>query len=152
MLPGIRKRLGGTINKEGTLDVGQGLDGVAWLTNKMARASGPEYKPLFKALTRVMNTTANLVHKEDDMSVKFELGITVGEITAMLPAILSEAWEHYSDDKRISVEEGLQIVGVILGEMADAADAEEVSNLFLSIQDTLESIAPFVAEDVTPVE
>lgn len=77
---------------------------------------------------------------------KFELGITVGEITGMLPEILKEAWEAYSDDKRISVDEGLDIVGVLLVEMGEAADDEAVKELFLALADAISAVKPFTQE------
>jgi hypothetical protein len=84
--------------------------------------------------------------KEGHIMAKFELGITVGEITAMLPNVLSQAWAAYSDDKKISVDEGLDIVVVILSEMAEAADQEEVEVLFLSLADAIAAVKPFTQE------
>lgn len=77
---------------------------------------------------------------------KFELGITVPEIAAMLPSILSEAWGHYSDDKKISVDEGVLMVGSILDEMAKAADDDSVKAFFSAQAEALKALAPFLEE------
>lgn len=79
---------------------------------------------------------------------KIELGITVGEIMGMLPEVLSEAWEAYSDDKKITVDEGLILVGVILREMAEAADAEDVAAFFVAQAEAMEALSVFFVEPV----
>lgn len=105
------------------------------------------------SLVRAIRRTRKLYKKikkqkqlEGHIMANFELGITVGEITAMLPEILSEAWAAYSDDKRISVDEGLDIVAVILAEMAEAADQEEVKELFLALADAIAAVKPFAQD------
>ena len=149
MVPGLHKQLRKSIDN-GILDVEQALLGVAYFTNRMKRAAHRDYKPIFGSLTDTLTSVAVLT-KEDEMA-KFELGITVGEITAMLPTVLAEAWEHYEDDKKITVDEALLIVGVILNEMSQAADDDDVKNLFASVQATVEAIGPFVVEEEAPVE
>jgi hypothetical protein len=145
MIPGLRKRLKIAL-KDGTLDVARGLDVATWLLWKFHKASNKQYEELFLTLSCAFNSTANLIdHKEEKM--KFELGITVGEITAMLPAILSEAWMHYSDDKRISVDEGILLVATILEQMADAADDDMVVDFFEAQAAALAALAPFFVEE-----
>lgn len=78
---------------------------------------------------------------------KIELGITVGEIMGMLPEVLSEAWEAYSDDKKITIDEALLLVGVILREMAEAADDPKVSDFFVAQAEAMEALAPFFVEE-----
>lgn len=150
MLPGMRSHLRKSIDN-GILDVEKALFGVAWLTQRMKKAAHKEYKPIFGSLTRTLESTAILIHKEEEMA-KFELGITVGEITAMLPDVMAEAWAAYSDDKKISVDEGLGLVAVILGKMSEAADEDEVKALFSSIQETVLAVVPFVEEEEVPEE
>lgn len=78
---------------------------------------------------------------------KFELGITVGEIVSMLPKIAAEAWGHYSDDKKITTDEALELIGVILREMASAADDDAVADFLVAQAVAVESLAPFFIEE-----
>jgi hypothetical protein len=145
MLPGMRKHLRRSID-DGILDLEQAVLGAAWLSKKMMRAANKEHKPIFGSLTGALTSTAKLIAKEENMA-KFELGITVGEITAMLPEILSSAWTHYSDDKKITVDEGVDLVAVVLDNMADAADDPDVANFFDAQAVALRALAPFFAEE-----
>lgn len=149
MVPGMRKHLKKAL-KGGMLDTDEALRAVAWFTNRLERAADKNYKPIFGSLTDTLESIAALT-KEEEM-VKFELGITVGEITAMLPAILAKVWENYSDDKNISVAEGLEIIEVILSEMEQAADGNEVKALLASIASVVVAVVPFVEEEEAPVE
>ena len=78
---------------------------------------------------------------------KFELGISMGEITGMLPELLAEAWASYNDDKKISVDEGILFVSVVLDQMAKAADDSAVKDFFVAQSAALAALAPFFVED-----
>ena len=145
ILPGLRKRLKRSLPC-GTLNPIEGLNTAAWLCGKLAKASKKEYKPLFFGWEEALYSTADLLIKEDIMA-KFELGITVGEITAMLPELLSEAWTAYNDDKKISVDEGIFLVATILRKMSDAADDPAVANFFDAQGNALAALAPFFEEE-----
>jgi len=146
MLPGFRRKLKKAL-KDGTLDVVLGLDAVSWLTHKFEKASKKEYKPFFGSLTGAFESTADLITFKEEQMAKFELGITIGEITGMLPVVLSEAWEAYSDDKKISVDEGVDLVATILNLMAGAADDEEVKAFFAAQSAALSALVPLLAAD-----
>jgi hypothetical protein len=150
MLPGMRKHLRRSID-DGILDLEQAVLGAAWLSKKMMRAANKEHKPIFGSLTGALTSTAKLIAKEEEMA-KFELGITVGEITAMLPEVLAAAWASYSDDKKISVDEGIDLVAVVLDNMADAADDIAVSDFFDAQAQALRALAPFFEEEEAPEE
>lgn len=84
---------------------------------------------------------------------KIELGITVGEIMGMLPGILSNVWESYSDDKKITVDEALELIGVILREMAEAADDDAVADFLVAQAEAFEALSPLLADAAEePVE
>lgn len=83
---------------------------------------------------------------------RIELGITIGEILGMLPEILSEAWASYSDDKKIGVDEALILIGVILREMAEAADTEDVANFLIAQAESFEALSVFFVEAEVVVE
>lgn len=155
ILPGLRKRLKRSL-PYGTLNPVEGLKTIGWLFKKLGKASKKQYEPFFRKQSDVFYCTADLLIKEDIMA-KFELGISVGEITSMLPGILSEAWTHYNDDKKISVDEGVLLAATILGEMAKAADDDAVKNFFEAQAAALAALAPFfeeeeVVEDPEPVD
>jgi len=145
ILPGLRKRLKRSL-PYGNLDPIEGLRTVAWLCKKISKASNKEYQPLFMAWEHAMNKTADLLVKEDIMA-KFELGITMGEITGMLPELLAEAWASYNDDKKISVDEGILFVSVVLDQMAKAADDTAVKDFFVAQSAALAALAPFFVEE-----
>lgn len=146
MLPGLRKQLKRAIDKDGTLDVRDAMTSIAWFTKKLSRAARKQYREQFEAISRGFIATGCLIEKGENV-MKFELGITVGEITAMLPKILSEAWEHYSDDKKISVDEAIFLVASVMEEMADAADDPDVSEFFNAQAAALRALAPFFEEE-----
>lgn len=70
-----------------------------------------------------------------------DLGITPGEIIADLPALLSEAWDAYSDDKRISVEEGVVLLAVLAELLAGDVDDEQYEELFMNFATFLRSLS-----------
>jgi hypothetical protein len=148
MLPGIRKRLKKTIDKSGAVDLGSGMRTVGYVFHKLKRAARKPYKNLLEKQAIAFDSLANLIDiGGQKMAKKFELGITMGEITAMLPGILSEAWGHYSDDKKISVDEGIALVAFILNNMASAADDEDVADFFSAEAAALTSLTPFFEEE-----
>ena len=153
MLPGLRQQLKRAIDKEGTLDVQRAMEAIAWFNRKLSRAAKKQYRQSFDALSRSFLATGYLIEQQGgkDMA-KFELGITVGEITAMLPGILSKAWEFYSDDKKISTDEGVLLVAAIMKEMAKAADDAAVTEFFNAQAGALEALAPFFEAEEAPVE
>lgn len=151
MLPGIARQLN-KVGKDGTITVEEALISVGWLMNRFRKAASKKYKPIFGSLTRTIDSAAILINKEDKMAKDFELGISMSEILAMLPTILGEAWGHYSDDKKLTVDEALDLVSVILEQMSNAADDEDVQELFLAVRGTLLAIVPFVVEEEEPVE
>ena len=150
MLPGIRKRLRRAIDKSGTWDVGDGMRAVGHVSRRLGRAANKPYKNLLESQAKSFDSLAELIDIGGQKMAKFELGITVPEIAAMLPTILSEAWGHYSDDKKISVDEGILMVSSILTEMSKAADDEAVAAFFSAQAEALKALAPFLEEEVEP--
>jgi hypothetical protein len=72
------------------------------------------------------------------------LGITFGELVAMLPATLSELWGEYSDDKKITIDEVALLVGHLFLRFADAADAEEAKAFLVSQGEAFVRLAPIL--------
>jgi len=68
-----------------------------------------------------------VTNKEDTME---NLGITPAEIMSALPTLLSEAWGHFSDDKKISGDEGVLLVATMLELMAERTDSAEYADFF----------------------
>jgi len=69
----------------------------------------------------------SVTEKEDTMA---DLGITPAEIMSALPTLLSEAWGHFSDDKKISGDEGVLLVATMLELMAERTDSTEYADFF----------------------
>jgi hypothetical protein len=149
MLPGLRKQLKRAIDKKGTVDMEEAMTSMAWFVNKLSRAARKQYRKRFEAMARSFTATGSLI-KQRGEGMKFELGITVGEITAMLPELLAAAWAHYSDDKKISLDEGVDLVATVMDSMADAADDENVSEFFFAQASALRALAPFFEEEEEP--
>jgi len=124
----------------------EGLITVGWICGKFSRAADDQYEIMFRTIEQSFYKTAEILAKEEKMA-KIELGISVSEIMSMLPEVLSEAWKSYSDDKKISVDEALLLVGVILREMAEAADDPRVSDFFVAQAEALEALVPFFVEE-----
>lgn len=151
LLPGLRKRLKKAL-PYGNLDVVEGLSTVAWLCNKFSRAADSQYEEMFRTLGGTFQSMTAVLAKEEKMA-KIELGITVGEIMGMLPGILSNVWESYSDDKKITVDEALELIGVILREMAEAADDDAVADFLVAQAEAFEALSPLLADAAEePVE
>jgi hypothetical protein len=74
----------------------------------------------------------------------------MAEITAMLPSLLTEAWGHYADDKKLTVDEAISLVSSILNKMSDAADDGDVSDFFAAQSAAANSLIPFFEVDEEP--
>jgi len=151
MLPGLNRRFKKAVDDSGNLDVGNTLRAIGYVFHRLQRAAKKPYKNMLGEQAKAFDTLAELVDiGGQKMGKKFELGITIGEFTAMLPGILSEAWEAYNDDKKISVDEGIELVSFILEKMSEAADDPDVVAFFAAESDALASLAPFFVEDEEP--
>lgn len=151
MLPVLKLRIKKAFPND-TIYLTEALETIAWLFKRFSRAADKEYEQLFSSWERTFYSMANLLAKEEKMA-KFELGITVGEIVGMLPKLAAEAWGHYSDDKKITTDEGLDFVGEVLRSMADAADEDAVAAFLVAQAEALEALAPlFFEEEVIDVE
>jgi len=136
--------------KGGTLDVAKGIRVGSWLAKRLSRASRAEYKDVFTKHSNALEAVAQLIDSKEEKMAKFELGITVGEITGMLPTILSEAWAAYNDDKKISVDEGVDLVATILNQMGEAADDADVAEFFFAQAAALSALSPLLEEEPAP--
>ena len=149
LLLGVRKRVK-KATKDGELEVAEGIRIMEYVSRKLGRAAKKPYRYYLEDQAKAFETLATLIDIGGQDMAKFELGITVGEITAMLPGLLSEAWAHYSDDKKISVDEGVLMVSSIMSEMAKAADDPQVSEFFNAQSAALVALSPFFEEEEEP--
>jgi hypothetical protein len=147
MLPKLKKRLKKTIDKEGTLSVQQALISFGWFFNRISRAAKKKYREPFGAIAQGFIATGNLIQQQGGEEMNFELGITVPEIMGMLPAVLAEAWDAYSDDKKITVDEGLDLAAVILEQMAASADDDGVVAFFEAQAQALRAVGDLLEEE-----
>lgn len=136
--------------KGGTLDVAKGIRVGSWLARRLSKASRAEYKDVFAKNSNALEAVAKLIDSKEEKMAKFELGITVGEITAMLPVVLAEAWDAYSDDKKISVDEAVDLVATILNQMGEAADDADVAEFFFAQAAALSALSPLLEEAPEP--
>lgn len=146
MLPGVRKQLKKSVDKSGTLDVGDGMRTIGYVSRRLGKAARKPYKDLLESQAKAFDALGNVIDI-GGQDMKFELGITVGEITAMLPELLAAAWMHYSDDKKLTLDEGIDLVGTIMDSMAEAADEENVADFFFAQAAALRALAPFFEEE-----
>lgn len=149
ILPGFRKRLKKAL-KDGELDISEGIRTMGYVSHRLGRAAKKPYSTYLEKQAISFDSLVTLIDIGGQDMAKFELGITVGEITAMLPGLLSEAWAHYSDDKKISVDEGVLMVSSIMSEMAKAADDPQVAEFFSAQSAALVALSPFFEEEEEP--
>jgi hypothetical protein len=151
IIPGLRKQLKRSL-KDGELDASEGVRTIGYVSRRLGRAAKKPYSTYLEKQALSLESLGNLFDIGGQDMAKFELGITVGEITAMLPGLLSEAWAHYSDDKKISVDEGVLMVSSIMAEMANAADDPQVAEFFNAQSAALVALSPFFEEEEAPPE
>ena len=94
-----------------------------------------EKNAYFKALYKqqrasILAFRALLSSQEDKEDIMADLGITPGEIMSALPTLLSEAWGYFSDDKKITGDEGVLLVATTMELMAERTDSPEYAEFF----------------------
>ncbi|MCG8430941.1 MAG: hypothetical protein MJA29_07200, partial [Candidatus Omnitrophica bacterium] len=146
MLPGLKKRLGRAIDKDG-VDLPKTLSAIAWLMRRLGKAAKKQYRQSFEEFARAFEISSKVLAEQGGSEMKLELGITMSEILGMMPTILSEAWGHYSDDKKLTVDEGVALVAVILTQMGAAADDDEVKEFFTAQAGALNALVPLLGVD-----
>jgi hypothetical protein len=72
------------------------------------------------------------------------LGITFGELVAMVPATLADIWENYSDDKKITIDEVALLVGNLFKRLSEAADPLEAKAFLTAQGDAFIALAPIL--------
>ncbi len=146
----LKRRLKRVIDANGDIDVYNAVRYAGYVFYQLGKFSEP---PIFKrfcfAQRGSFNALSTLIQEIGGVDMaKVKLGITIGEITGMLPDAMQAAWGFWSDDKQITADEGALFVGFIMNQMSEAADHPKVKEFFLQQAEAINALAPILAEVV----
>jgi len=104
------------------------LKGMLYYTSDLE--DNTRLKALYKQQGNTFRSLLSLLSATNKEATMADLGITPAEIMSALPTLLSEAWGHFADDKKITGDEGVLLVATLLELMAERTDNEDYAEFF----------------------